>query len=368
MAQGGAQTRKTSKVMSIAPAAGDPGSVYYPLRLDEVTQPTPKGKQVLLKMHAAGINHRDHFIRQNLYPDIAFGVPLFADGCGTVVALGPDAETGWLHKRVVVCPATGWHADPWGPEDKFSILGGTSRNQNGTLQEYMVIEQDALELAPPHLSNVECAALPLTSLTAWRAVMTKCAQHVGPGRKVLVTGIGGGVALMALEFARAVGAEVFVSSGSLEKIEAAKQRGAVGGVSYKHAGWEKELLKLTGGVRLDAVIDGAGGDIVDSAVKILKPGGVLVVYGMTLGPKISFPMSAVLRNMEIRGTTVGSRREFEEMMRVVREKHLRPVISKVVKGLELERVEELFHDVKTGAHFGKLVVSFDNKEDPRSRL
>ncbi|OQV03576.1 hypothetical protein CLAIMM_08601 [Cladophialophora immunda] len=350
------------KAVSISPVEGEQGSIYFPLRLDEVPRPRPEGKQVLLKMHAAGINHRDHFIRQNLYPDIAFGVPLFADGCGTVIVLGPDAEAKWLNKRVIVCPAAGWHADPLGPEDKFSILGGTSRNQNGTLQEYMVVDQDALEVAPTHLSNVECAALPLTGLTAWRAVMTKCTQHVGLGKKILVTGIGGGVALMALEFARTVGTEVFVTSGSLEKIEAAKTRGAVGGVIYRETGWESKLLVLTGGMRLDAVIDGAGGNIVDSAIKLLKPGGVLVVYGMTLGPKISFPMSAVLRNMEIRGTTVGSRKEFEDMTRAINEKRIRPVISKVVRGLDLERIEELFHDMRTGAHFGKLVVSFDVKE------
>lgn len=132
-----------------------------------------------------------------------------------------------------------------------------------------------MEAAPGHLSDAEAAALPLTGLTAWRAVVTKGGlgegktEGKGKGKKVLITGIGGGVALMALAFATKLGAEVWVSSGSAEKIERAKELGARGGVSYKEEGWEKQLVEMAGG-ELDVVIDGAGGDIAAKAVRFLR--------------------------------------------------------------------------------------------------
>jgi NADPH:quinone reductase-like Zn-dependent oxidoreductase len=150
------------KAVSLAPAEGKPGYLYFPLTIDDIPRPAPRNQHVILRMHAAALNHRDHFIRQNLYPNVAFGVPLLADGCGAVVGLGQGTDHSWLSKRVVVYPGKGWKTDPFGPEESFSILGGTSTFATGTLQTYMEVHQDTLELAPQHLSDVECAALPMT--------------------------------------------------------------------------------------------------------------------------------------------------------------------------------------------------------------
>lgn len=136
----------------------------------------------------------------------------------------------------------------------------------GTLQEMVAFPASDVELAPEHLSDAEAAALPLAGLTAWRALSTKSA-NAEPGRNILITGIGGGVALMVLMFAVAKGCNVFVTSSSAEKIDRAKSLGAKGGVIYKdEEGWPKTLRKLLPKDRpfLDAVIDGAGGDIVSS--------------------------------------------------------------------------------------------------------
>lgn len=263
------------KSISISKIDGKPGKVYYPLSLDEVPKPSPKKGEVVLKIHAAALNHRDHFLRQHLYPGISFGVPLLADGCGTVVEIGQGVDSSWKGKRVVVNPGEGWKDSPEGPEEKggYRILGGTKLIPNGTLQEFMVVKQTELEEAPPHLSNVEAAAIPLTGLTAWRAVMTKCgSKNIGPGKNVLITGIGGGVALMALEFARAAGANVYVTSGSQDKLEKAKKLGAKDGVSYKEKDWDKKLLGMltTEKKQFDAIVDGAGSDIVEKASRLLK--------------------------------------------------------------------------------------------------
>jgi len=263
------------KSVSISKVDGKPGHVYYPLSLNEVPKPTPKPTELLIKVHAAALNHRDLFIRQHLYPGTAFGIPLLADGCGTVVGLGRDADPRWKGKRVVLNPGLGWKDSLEGPEDKagYKILGGTKTNPNGTLQEYLVIDQSEVEEAPAHLSSVEAAAIPLTGLTAWRAVMVKAGAHnLQPGKNVLITGIGGGVALMALEFARAAGANVWVTSGSEDKIKKAIQLGATGGVNYKEEGWDKKLLSLLPAdhKQLDAIIDGAGSDVVEKGARLLK--------------------------------------------------------------------------------------------------
>ena len=260
--------------ISIRKVDGKPGQVYYPLEKINVPESTPKDNQVVVKISAAALNHRDLFIRQHLYPGTTFGVPLLADGTGIVTSTGSSSEAKkWLNKRVILNPGSGWKDDPDGPEDPkgYAILGGTKLNPLGTLTESLVIDASELEEAPKHLSNVEAAALPLTGLTAWRATVTK-SGNCKPGRNILITGIGGGVALMALLFASAAGANVFVTSGSQEKLDKAKKLGAAGGAIYKEEGWEKKLLDQLPKDRkfLDAVVDGAGGDIVEKAFKIMK--------------------------------------------------------------------------------------------------
>lgn len=260
--------------ISIRKVDGKPGQVYYPLEKINVPESTPKDNQVVVKITAAALNHRDLFIRQHLYPGTTFGVPLLADGHGFVTSTGSSPEAKkWLNKRVILNPGTGWKDDPEGPENPkgYAILGGTKLNPLGTLTDSLVVDASELEEAPKHLSPVEAAALPLTGLTAWRATVTK-SGNCKPGRNILVTGIGGGVALMALLFASAAGAQVFVTSGSQEKLEKAKKLGAAGGAIYKEEGWEKKLVEQLPKDRkfFDAVIDGAGGDVVEKAFKILK--------------------------------------------------------------------------------------------------
>lgn len=253
-------------------------------------------------------------------------------------------------------------SDPSGPEGAFSVIGGTSTTALGTLQELIAVAADDVELAPGHLTDEEAAALPLTGLTAWRALITT-SGNAKPGRNILVTGIGGGVALMVLLLAHAQSCNVFVTSSSVEKIDRAKSLGARDGVLYMDDAWPKALLKLLPKDRpfLDAVIDGAGGDIVGSTWKLLKTGGVIVSYGMTTMEPPTMPMQAVMKNIELKGSTMGSRKEFGEMVRFVDEKKIRPPVERVVGGIEnLEAIDGLFEDMKKGSQFGKLVVKINS--------
>ncbi|KAI5290195.1 hypothetical protein KEM54_002237 [Ascosphaera aggregata] len=352
---------------------GKPGNVYYDLRLKTVSKPMPTASQLLIKIKAAALNHRDLFYRQGLYPGMELNTTLLSDGVGRVVECGAEVDQAeWLNRRVVIYPMKGWNESFEGPEqDQVAILGGTRSYEDGTLQEYILVDSPRQVVpAPNHLSDIEAAALPLAGLTAWRALVTKCGDNNSAnGAAVLITGIGGGVALMALQFAVARGATVVVTSGDFGKIAKAKALGAVGGVSYREKNWEKQALQLlqySGKKYFDAIIDGSGADVIAKSPKLLKAGGVITVYGMTINPNQSFPMTVVMRNIDVRGSTMGSLKEFRDMVYFVdRAKGgLKPVISRVVNTFtDLKMLDGLWDDMKSGKQFGKLVIRIEKGTD-----
>lgn len=357
------------KAITVKEVEGKPGQVYYPLELREIEQSSfsPGENDVVLKMHSAALNHRDVFIRQKLYPGVAFDVPLLADGCGSVVQTGSNVKKFTKGKRVMLNPGQGWDSDPIAPEKQvYTVLGGTSLIELGTLQELVKVSADEVAEVPDHLSDSEAAALPLAGLTAWRALVTK-SGNASEGKNILIPGIGGGVAIFLLQFAVALGCNVYVTSSSDEKLSRAKELGAKGGVNYKQDKWEDELGKLLPADRrfLDAVIDGSGDDIVKRATKILKHGGVVVSYGMTVKPQTTFPMSAVMKNIDIRGTTMGSRKEFLDMVEFVGEQKIRPVVHRVAQGgiEDVSGIDGLFDEMRHGKQFGKLVIQINNNDD-----
>jgi len=352
------------KAITIKQIEGKPGQVYYPLSLKNVPTPSPGPHDLIVAIHAAALNHRDLFLRQHLYPSPSFEVPLLADGYGVVTSVGSSASKSWLGKKVILTPGRGWKDSPDGPESRtgYAVLGGTKTCPLGTLQEVICVDENEVEEAPAHLTPAEAAALPLTGLTGWRALVSK-SGNAEKGRNILVTGIGGGVALNVMQFAVGMGANTYVTSGSQDKIDKAKSIGAKGGVSYKAEGWEKELRKQLPKDRpfIDAIIDGAGGNVIAKATRLLKPGGVVVQYGMTVAPKMDWSMNAVLNNLELKGSTMGSRKEFGDMVAFVNEKKIKPIVSRVVKGIDnIKDIDGLFEDMKKGSQFGKLVIEIQD--------
>ena len=212
--------------------------VYYPLRLKTVDTPSLPTPHLVIKILAASLNHRDLFIRQNLYPGIDASVPLGADGVGIVQSGSTsDLDAKWRGKRVVLVPGVGWDSNPLAPEARghYKILGGVKGAPCGTLSEYVAVEEKQVVLCPGYLSHSEAAAFPLAGLTAYRALFTK--GGVKSGSKILITGIGGGVGLAALLLAVSAGAEVYVTSSSEQKIERAKKLGAKDGILYTVENW-----------------------------------------------------------------------------------------------------------------------------------
>ncbi|OAA47541.1 oxidoreductase [Metarhizium rileyi] len=358
------------RVLHVQKIDGKPGKVYYPIKISHVPLPKVGPNQLLVRMEAAALNHKDLFIRRHLYPAISFENPLLADGYGTVVEVGSDVkQRHLLSKPVLLNPMLLWEADPVGPEKGVVLItGASSMTDTGCAQDYALLHEDDVVAAPTHLTPAEGAALPLAGLTGWRALVTK-SGNAEAGRNILITGIGGGVALQVLQFAVAMGINVYVTSGDQAKIDKAKTMGAKGGVIYKRDGWERELKSSLPESRpyIDAVVDGAGGNIVSKATKFLKPGGIISQYGMTVAPKMEWTMPAVLMNIELRGSTMGSKKEFKDMVAFVQDNKIRPIVSKTVKGLaNLDGIEGLFQDMDAGTQFGKLVIEIN--DHPSSKL
>ena len=339
--------------------------------MTKIRVPKPVGAQVLIKMAAAALNHRDHFLRQDLYPKPQFGIALGSDGVGTVIDVGQSASGRWIGRRVTINPGLGWASDPEAPETPEGYLTlGASLAGIGTLQEYVLVDQAEIADVPDHLTDVEAAAIPAAGLTAWRAVMVRC-QNALAGRNILVTGIGGGVALFALQLAVAVGCRVFVTSSKEEKLRRARELGAAGGVLYTQPDWEMEILELLPKDRplFDAIVDGAGGDIVKSGVKLLRQNGTIVCYGMTQGPSMPFTMKAVARNIQLVASTMGPRKEFFAMLDFIRLHKIKPLVSEVVQGLDdIDQLERLWKTMAKGAQFGKLVVQLSSNLHKTSKL
>lgn len=331
---------------------GKPGTVWFPLVYSDVSIPKATEGKSVVKTIAAALNHRDVFQRQNSYPNLGLENIIGSDGVGVVVDGTLKGE------RVLFQPGKGWESDTHGPEGPYGILGGQN-GMSGTFAEYVLFDEHELFKCPSHLTNSEAAALPLAGLTAWRALFTK--GQCKSGMNILITGIGGGVALFALQFAVAAGVSVWVTSGSDEKIERAKKLGAKGGINYKTEKWGKVLAKQLP-EKLDLVIDSAGGNIITDVLPCLKVGRPIVAYGMTIAPKVTFSMAAVLANVEFRGSTMGSRAEFKQMLKFVEEQQLRPVVHKVYQ--KITDAEDAMIEMRDGKQFGKIVVMIDPEASP----
>jgi NADPH:quinone reductase-like Zn-dependent oxidoreductase len=298
--------------------------------------PSPENGAVLVQIKSAALNHRDLFITQGLYA-----------GIRTPCILGSDAAGICDGKRVVLYPALEWGDNPNFQGKNFRVLG---MPDDGTFAELIRIPQANVFPMPQHLNWEQAAALPLAGLTAWRTLFSRC--QLKKGEKVLITGIGGGVALMALQLAVAAEAEVFVSSGSADKIERAVKLGAYGGVNYREQGWEKQLKQAAGG--FDVILDSAGGDGFAMFPALCNPGARIGFYGGTLGKVNGLSLQPLFwKQISLHGSTMGSPSEFEAMLAFVEKAEIFPVVDAV---FPLTACDSAFEKMEKGEQFGKIVL------------
>lgn len=317
------------------------------LRVAECPDPQAGPGEAVVRLRAAALNHRDVFIRKGQYAGIKLPTILGSDGAGEVAEIGPDVDPSWLGREVVIDPSFNWGPDERAQDSAFHILG---LPVNGTYAEKVCIPATNLHPKPRPLSWEEAAAVPLASVTAYRAVVTR--GRLQAGETVLITGIGGGVAATALVMAKWLGATVWVTSGHDSKLNAARTHGAEGGVNHRKGDWAKTLIAEVGS-RLDVVIDSAGGDTFNKALDVLKPGGRLVTYGATLGAAERVEVRRIFwKQLTVLGSTMGPPSDFAAMLKLY-ESGLRPIIDKV---FPLEQAADAHIRMEAGDQFGKIVL------------
>ena len=323
------------------------------LELSIIDKPTPEPLvgEARVRLKAAALNHRDVWIMQGQYAGLKFPTQLGSDGAGVVEAVGAGVGADWLDGEVIINPAFNWGGSEAAQGADFTILG---LPRAGTLAEAITVPVSQLAPKPKHLSWTEAAALPLAGLTAYRALFSRA--HLQPGEKVLISGVGGGVASLALQFAVAHGAQVYVTSGHDKKIEQAISLGAEGGFNYNHAGWAKTAMHAHADRLFDVIVDSAGGESFESLIDLAAPGGRLVFFGATRGNPPGLPLRKVFwRQLSLLGTTMGSPADWRAMLGFVERHRIVPVVSAV---FPLSRVGEAFALMERGGQFGKIGISF----------
>ncbi len=319
------------------------------LLVDEIPTPTPGPGEVLVRVRAAALNRRDAYARVGLYPGVKLPAVPGSDGAGEVVSMGDGVAVLTPGDPVIINPSLNWGPDPRFYGSEFSILGIPV---NGTFAEYVVVPAANVFPKPAYLTWEEAAALPLGGVTSFRALFTRGGLRAG--ESVLIPGIGGGVATLALAMAVAAGAEVWVTTSRAEKLQRAREMGARGGALYTAEDWVRGLRRDLGG-GFDLALDSVGGQTFSDLVALARPGARIVVFGATTGAVNNLVMPRLFfKQLDVRGSTMGSPADFSQMLAFVTEHQIRPVIDRVVG---LENVGEAETAMEAGELFGKVVFA-----------
>jgi NADPH:quinone reductase-like Zn-dependent oxidoreductase len=322
-------------------------TAVHRLEIIEVPDPLPAVGEVVVRLRAAALNHRDAWIKSGDYAGVRYPCIPGSDGAGVVESAGPGADRSWLGREVIINPAVDWGVDPRAQSSAFTILG---LPHPGTLAERVAVPVSQLAPKPAHLDFAAAAALPLAGLTAWRALMTRGGFR--PSDRVLISGIGGGVAIFALQFAAARQGDVWVTSGSAEKIGRAIELGARAGFLYNQAGWAEEAAARAG--QFDLVIDSAGGADFNHLIDLTAPGGRVVFFGATRGNPPTLALRKVFwRQLSLLGTTMGDPLDWQRMTAFVGDHKIRPVVAGT---FALDQAAKAFELLEHGGRFGKIVI------------
>ncbi|MEH6304455.1 zinc-binding dehydrogenase [Olivibacter sp. CPCC 100613] len=324
--------------------------INLPLTIKNVNKPKLKANEALVNLKAAAFNRRDYWIQRGEYAGLKFPIILGSDGAGVVVEVGSESEKDWIGKEVVINPSLDWGESEAVQSSAFHILG---LPQDGTFAEYVKVPLQNLHIMPAHLTFEEAAAIPLAGLTAWRALFSRA--QLKAGERVLVAGVGGGVASFVLQWAVLAGAEVYVTSSKREKIRKALEMGAKAGVLYTDKNWV-EKMRPDGG--FDVIVDSAIGRDFDHYIELAKPGGRIVFFGATASgnlPELN-ARKIFWKQLSILGSTMGSPKDFHDMLAFVNKHLAKPVIDAI---FPLAHAEEALRKMDRSEQFGKLVLRVD---------
>ena len=319
------------------------------LAFNEIDRPTPIAGEVLVRMRASSLNYRDLMMVEGTY-NSRLKLPLvpFSDGAGEVVEVGEGVSRWKVGDRVCPIFMQGWVDGELDYSKSKSTLGG---DLDGCLREYAAFNEAGLVRIPDHLSFEEAACLPCAGVTAWNALMVS--GGLQKGDTVLCQGTGG-VSLFALQFAKAVGAEVTITSSSNDKLERAKGLGAHHVINYREReDWDTVALELTNKRGVDHVVEIGGPGTLQRSMRAVKTGGHIAVIGVVAGKGEFTNVPIFMKALKLIGVFVGSRVMFEDMNRFVTDKSIRPVVDST---FEFDQVRDALELMKSGGHFGKIIV------------
>jgi len=325
------------------------------VRVEEVPRPVPGLGEVLVQVRAAAMNHLDLWVRRGLPIETTMPHVGGSDVAGVVAELGPGAEGVEPGTRVVVNPSLSCGRcrycvageTPLCP--RYRILG---EHTDGGFAEYVAVPAANVHPLPDGYAFEDAAALPISYMTAWRALVSRA--RVRPGEEVLVLGASGGTAIAAVQIAKLAGARVYAVTSGAENVRRVHELGADVVYDRTEVDFSREVYRDTGRRGVDVVVENVGEATWKGSVRALASGGRLVTYGATTGPRAEVDLRLLFwKQLQLIGSTMASRAEFEEVLRVAFRGDLRPVIDVV---LPLDRAREAHERLEAGGQFGKVVL------------
>lgn len=319
------------------------------LRLAQRAEPRAHGDQVVVRMHAVSLNFRDlAVVRGHYNPGISLPLVPASDGAGEVVAVGPEVTRFKVGDRVTTMMTRDWISGRATPEVLAKQLGTTL---DGVLQDYVMLPERAFVTMPRAFSYEQAATLPIAALTAWTSLQEGEIKH---GDTVLVQGTGG-VSLFALQLAKARGARVVATTSREARIARLRELGADEVFVSTDSSWGERVHKWTGGRGVDLVVDIGGPTNFAQSISALRVGGFLAAVGfLGHGAIADFSFPLLLKNIGIRGIQVGSRLDYEALVRALDAAPVNPVIDRV---FALRDVRAALEHMASGNHVGKVVIS-----------
>ena len=325
------------------------------VRIEQVERPRAGRGEVLVQVRASAMNHLDLWVRRGIPIETTMPHIGGSDIAGVIAEVGEEVDAARVGERVVINPSL-WCGRCWacarGEESmcvQFRIQG---EHTNGGFAEFVTAQADHVYRIPDSMSFEDAAAIPISYMTAWRALTSRAALR--PGEDVLVIGASGGTALAAVQIAKLMGARVFAVTRGEEKVQRLRELGADVVYDRAETDWAKAVFKDTGRRGVDVVVENVGAPTWAGSVRALANGGRLVTYGGTAGPKVELDIRGVFwRQIQVIGTTMASRGEFEDLLRVIFAGRLRPVVDSV---MPLDDARAAHEHLEAGGQFGKVVL------------
>ena len=327
-----------------------PGGLDNLILVDLPDPGEPAQGEIRVRLHASSLNYHDLGVVTQADWQADGRIPM-SDGAGVVEAVGAGVAEFKPGDHVVSCFFPTWQDGPATLGD-FSTVPGDG--VNGFAREMVSGPATSFTLAPKGFSHAEAATLTTAGLTAWRALVVEGGLKAGD--TVLVLGTGG-VSIMALQFAKLMGATVIATSSSDEKLIRARALGASHTINYKaHEDWGTQVRNWTGGRGVDHVIEVGGPGTLPQSIAAVRVGGHIALIGVLTGRGGTVPTAAMMvKQARLQGLIVGSRREQADMVRAIDASGFKPIIDRT---FGLAEIAAAFRHQASGGHFGKICLEF----------